>query len=87
MAYFLRCESALAAAFLRSADVRPSRNTCDAAVAARAEVRSLLVRLWVNALAAAVRDLLPLLLEATTFAAALAALGPVDFDIVEFPKG
>lgn len=43
LTYFLRCESALAAAVFDAAEVRPSRKTCDAAVAARAEVRSLLV--------------------------------------------
>lgn len=83
--YFLRCESALAAADLDAADVRPSRKTCDAAEAACAEVRSLFVRLWVKALPAAMRELRPALSEASTFAAARAAFGPVDFDIAIFP--
>jgi hypothetical protein len=83
--YFLRCESALPAADFDAAEVRPSRSTWDAAVAARAEVRSLFVRLCVSALPAAMREFCPVLLDANTFAAARAALGPVDFDTVTSP--
>lgn len=79
--YFLRWDRALPAADFDAAEVRPSRRTFDAAVAARAEVRSLLVRLCVRALPAAVRELFPVFFEASTFAAAAAALGPVDFVI------
>lgn len=83
-AYLPRCESALPAADFDAAEVRPSRSTFDAADAARADVRSLFVRLWVNVLPAAVRELRPVLLDASTFAAAFAAFGPVVLDIVVF---
>lgn len=76
--YFLpRCDSALPAAVFDALDVRPSRNTWDAAAAARADVASRRVPVWVNVLAAAVFDALPVLDELNTFAAALAALVPV----------
>lgn len=76
--YFLpRCDNALPAAVFDAAEVRPSRNTFDAAVAARADVVSPRVRLCVKVLAAAVRDAFPMPLELRTCAAARAAFGPV----------
>lgn len=76
-AYFLRCESALPAADFDAAEVRPSRNTCDAALAAARDVDSRGLWACVKALAAAVFDALPVLEEFNTFAAAVAALEPV----------
>ena len=77
--YFLprACDRALAAAVFDAADVRPSRSTCEAAVAALADVFSPRVRLCVRVLAAAVFDALPVLDEFRTWEAALAAFGPV----------
>lgn len=80
------CESALPAAVFDAAEVRPSRRTLDAALAAAREVDSRGLCACVKALAAAVFDALPVLDEFNTFAAALAALGPVVFvAIVVFP--
>lgn len=84
--YFLRCESALPAADFDAAEVRPSRRTLDAALATARDVDSRGLCACVKALAATLFDALPVLDEFNTFAAALAALGPVVFvAIVVFP--
>lgn len=80
--YFLRCESALPAADFDAAEVRPSRRTLDAALAAAREVDSRGLCACVKALAAAVFEALPVLDELSTFAAALAALGPVVLVVI-----
>jgi len=82
--FFERCDKVLPAADFDAADVRPSRNTFDAADAAVREVDSFGLCACVNALAAAVFDALPVLEELNTFAAALAALGPVVLVAIYF---
>ena len=59
MFYLRRWERALPAADLDAADVRPSRSTLDAAVAADLDVDSMGLRVCVSALAAAVFDARP----------------------------
>lgn len=78
--YFCRCARVLAAAVFAALLVRPSRKTCEAALAAAADVRSTGALLWVSALPATV--LTALLVEVCkTLDAALAARDPVPFFI------
>lgn len=72
-----RCDRALPAADFESPDVRPSLRTLDAADAAFDEVFSAPRSFCVSALPAADFDDLPVLLEASTRPAALAAPVPV----------
>jgi hypothetical protein len=77
------CDKALPAAVFDAAEVRPSRRTFDAAVAARGDVDSVRVLLCVNVLPAAARELRPVLSEASTLDAARAARGLVILDFTE----
>jgi len=81
------CDNALPAADLEVAEVRPSRNTFDAAVAAFGDVVSRPLLLCVNALPAAVLDALPVFDELRVFDAAVAAFGSVFLvaTVLSFP--
>jgi hypothetical protein len=71
------CDSALPAADFDVDEVRPSRKTLDAAVAAFFDVVSVLDLLCVNVLPAAIFDAFPVSGERNVLEAALAAAGPV----------
>ena len=79
--FLLACANALAAAVFDAVLLRPSRNTCEAALAALEEVVSRGALLWVKALPAAVLAALPDEGLSNTLAAALAAFGLVPFFI------
>jgi hypothetical protein len=72
--------NALPAADFESFDVRPSRSTCDAFVAAGAEVCFFGARVCARALPAADLELLPVDLLESVFDALLAA----DLDVTSF---
>lgn len=70
--YFFRCDRAEPAALFEAALVRPSRITCEAAVAALADV-TLLFPVWARVLPAAVFEACPVAVLDKTLLALLAA--------------